>query len=57
MKKPIISRPRVARPEGERLVFVGAPLYVGGGGSYILHVGGPWLQGGKAAPPEREEGR
>ena len=35
MKKPIISRPRVARPEGERLVFVGAPLYLGGGGSYI----------------------
>lgn len=35
MKKPIVSRPGVARPEGERLVFVWAPLYVGGGGSSI----------------------
>lgn len=35
VKKPIISRPGVARPEGERLVFVWAPLYVGGGGSCI----------------------
>lgn len=35
VKKPIIFRPGVARPEGEKLVFVWAPLCVGGGGSCI----------------------